>query len=78
MDERHDFDRRYHDELTRDLPLGLGMAFMQNLTAFDAFSRLSDYEKNEFINGVRDVKTREEMRDYVLKLNDIEQKNDLI
>ena len=59
MDGNHDFYRI--DDAMRDLPLGLGMAFMQNFSAF---------ERSRFISGVRDVKTREEMRDYVLSLND--------
>ena len=70
MDEKREISAKFHDDLTRELPLGLGMAFMQNLSAFDAFSRLTEYEKREFINGAHDVRTREEMRDYVLKLSD--------
>ena len=68
MDGNHDFYRI--DDAMRDLPLGLGMAFMQNFSAFERFRELSDYERSRFISGVRDVKTREEMRDYVLSLND--------
>ena len=68
MDGNHDFYRI--DDAMRDLPLGVGMAFMQKFWAFECFRELSEFERCRFISGVRDVKTREEMRDYVLSLND--------
>ena len=58
MDGNHDFYRI--DDAMRDLPLGLGMAFMQNFSAFERFRELSEYERSRFISGVR----------YVLSLND--------
>ncbi len=54
----------------RDIPIGLGMALMQNLSAYDAYMRLPGTERDEFIRGAGDVRSRKEMRDYVLKLND--------
>ena len=54
----------------RDLQLDLGMSIKKNFSAFERFRELSEYERSRFISGVRDVKTREEMRDYVLSLND--------
>ncbi len=58
----------------RDIPIGLGMALMQNLSAYDAYMRLPGVEREEFVKGAGDVRSREEMRDYVLKLNDEKKK----
>lgn len=44
MDGNHDFYRI--DDAMRDLPLGLGMAFMQNFSAFERFRELSEYERS--------------------------------
>lgn len=48
MDGNHDFYRI--DDAMRDLPLGLGMAFMQNFSAFERFRELSEYERSRFIS----------------------------
>ncbi len=58
----------------RDIPIGLGMALMQNLSAYDAYMRLPGVEREAFVRGAGDVRSREEMRDYVLKLNDEKKK----
>lgn len=48
-----------------DLPLGLGMALMQNADAFLYFSALSANQQRQIIEKSKQVKSRKEMRDFV-------------
>lgn len=50
---------------TRDLPLGFGMALMQNRDAFRAFRALPPGRQQELIARTRAVSSREEMRSLV-------------
>ena len=49
----------------RDIPLGLGMALMQNADAFFYFSNLDGQKQDKIIDGSKNIKSREEMKSYV-------------
>lgn len=48
-----------------DIPLGLGMALMQNADAFFYFSALDAEKQQKIIDGSHGIKSRDEMRSYV-------------
>ena len=48
-----------------DLPLGLGMALMQNADAFLYFSALDANQQNQIIEKSKQVKSRKEMKSFV-------------
>lgn len=48
-----------------DLPLGLGMALMQNADAFLYFSALDANQQKQIIEKSKQVKSREEMKSFV-------------
>ena len=48
-----------------DIPMGLGMALMQNKPAMDYFSSLSDAEKQQIIEHTHVIRSKEEMQSYV-------------
>lgn len=52
----------------KNIPLGLGMALMQNADAFFYFSGLDAEKQQKIIDGSHGIKSRDEMRSYV---NDI-------
>lgn len=56
-----------------DLPLGFGMALVQNTKAFKAFSELPDEEKNRVIEDAHLVESKNEMSNYVGRLAQREQ-----
>lgn len=49
----------------RDIPLGLGMALMQNADAFFYFSGLDVEKQQKIIDNSHGIKSRDEMRSYV-------------
>ncbi len=49
----------------RDIPLGLGMALMQNADAFLYFSGLDAEKQQKIIDNSHGIKSRDEMRSYV-------------
>ena len=49
----------------RDIPLGLGMALMQNAAAFFYFSGLDAEKQQKIIDNSHGIKSRDEMRSYV-------------
>ena len=49
----------------RDIPLGLGMALMQNSDAFFYFSGLDAERQNRIIDGAKSIKSRADMKSYV-------------
>lgn len=53
--------------LYRDLPMGFGMALMNNQEAYSRFSLLSEEEKRAIVDGVHGISSKEEMRDYVAR-----------
>ena len=54
-----------------DLPLGLGMALMQNADAFLYFSALDTQRQNQIIEQSRQLKSRKEMKCFVDNLKAI-------
>lgn len=51
-----------------DLPLGLGMALAQNLTAMSHFSSMNENEQHKIIEEAKQVSSRSEMRALVDRL----------
>ncbi len=52
-----------------DLPLGLGMALMQNTDAFLYFSALDKTQQAKIIEQSKHVKSRSEMKSFVSSLS---------
>ena len=48
-----------------DIPMGLGMALMQNKPAMDYFSSLSDSARQQIIDHTHTIQSKEEMQSYV-------------
>lgn len=48
-----------------NIPLGLGMALMQNPDAFFYFNALSPDKQQKIIDGTKNINSRDEMRSYV-------------
>jgi len=53
----------------RELPLGLGMALSQNEAAMKQFEMLSEEEKRTIVEGAHQVRSRQEMQQYVERLS---------
>ncbi len=51
-----------------DLPMGFGMALMQNKAARDYFDGLSDDEQRRIVSKTHEIKSKEEMQSYVNSL----------
>jgi len=50
------------------IPMGLGMALMQNMPAFDYFAGLSMNERQAIIDHTHSIRSKQEMRAYVNSL----------
>lgn len=48
-----------------DVPLGFGMALAQNTDALNSFAQLTEEKRKALIEGAHNVKSRQEMREYV-------------
>ena len=63
---RRNLPRMYRSQIfTDDMPLGLGTALMQNPSALDRFSALTEEEKRELIGSTHGIRSKEEMRAFV-------------
>jgi len=51
-----------------DVPLGLGMAFAQNMDAMKYFSSLSKAQQQQIIDSAHQVSSKKEMRAFVSDL----------
>jgi hypothetical protein len=49
----------------QDLPMGFGMALMQNQDAVVYFGSLSETKRQHLINKARDIDSKEEMQAFV-------------
>ncbi len=49
----------------QELPIGFTMELAQHSDILNEFSQLTDAEREEIVNGARNVSSREEMRSYV-------------
>ena len=54
------------------IPLGLGMALMQNPDAFFYFNGLDAQRQQKIIDGTKNISSRDEMRSYVDSLRSID------
>ncbi len=54
-----------------EMPVGFSMALAQNPEAMQKFALLSEDEKKKIIEGTHSVKSKQEMHEYVNKLNNI-------
>lgn len=52
-----------------EVPIGFSMALARDLDAFNAFTGLNDDTKKEVINHSRELKSKEEMQQYVSSLS---------
>ena len=57
-----------NDKNGNSIPLGLGMALMQNADAFFYFTALDAAKQQKIIDGTKGIKSRDEMRSYVQNL----------
>jgi len=48
-----------------NMPMGLGMALMQNKPAMEYFSSLSDEAQQQIIEHTHSIRSKEEMQSYV-------------
>ena len=54
-----------------EVPLGFSMALAQNPDAMQKFAMLSEEKKKQIIDGTHSVKSRQEMHEFVNKINTI-------
>jgi hypothetical protein len=54
--------KNYYDG--EDIPLGLSMAMAQNPLAYDYFAQLSPQQRQDIIDASRNVRSREEMKQF--------------
>ncbi len=54
-----------------EMPVGFSMALAQNPDAMQKFAMLSEDKKKQIIEGTHSVKSKQEMHEYVNKLNNI-------
>ncbi len=54
-----------------EMPIGFSMALAQNPDAMQKFAMLDENKKQEVINGTHSIKSKQEMHEYVNKLNNI-------
>ena len=50
------------------IPLGLGMAFAQNMPAMEYFAALNETQKQNIIDRAHNVQSKQEMRDLVRQM----------
>ena len=48
-----------------ELPIGLGMALMQNKIAMDYFAALSDAGRQQIVDHTHNIQSKEEMQSFV-------------
>lgn len=53
-----------------DLPLGLGMALVQNVNAMERFAELSPDEQRQIIDHTHSINSKSEMQSFVQSLAD--------
>lgn len=53
-----------------NVPLGLGMALVQNKNALKAFAAMTVPQQQDFIEGAAGVNSPEQMREYVARIGE--------
>lgn len=61
------YDWMIHDPMidNHELPIGFTMELAQHSDVLNRFAGLSEAEQNTIVNGAREIKSRDEMRNYV-------------
>ncbi len=54
-----------------EMPVGFSMALAQNPEAMQKFAMMSEDKKKQIIDGTHSIKSKQEMHEYVNKLNNI-------
>lgn len=54
----------------KGIPVGLGIALAQNLNAMNYFASLEDVKKKEIIDHTHQIRSKNEMQDYVSHIAD--------
>ncbi len=54
----------------KGIPMGLGMALAQDLDAMNYFSSLDDTKKKEIIDHTHQIRSKNEMQEYVSHISD--------
>jgi hypothetical protein len=54
----------------KGIPMGLGMALAQNLDAMNYFSSLGDEKQKEIINHTHEIRSKNEMQQFVSHISD--------
>lgn len=54
----------------KGIPIGLGMALAQNQDAMNYFSSLGDDKKKEIIDHTHQIRSKNEMQDFVSHISD--------
>lgn len=49
----------------KDLPMGFGMALMQNEAAFQKFSEMPETQQKKVLEQTHSIKSKEEMKSFV-------------
>ena len=52
-----------------EIPLGLGMALAQNLSAMERFASMTEQEQSELIARTHNIKSKQEMQAFVNSLS---------
>lgn len=60
-----------------EIPIGLGMALAENANAMEKFSNMEKAEREEFVNRSRSVNSKQEMRNLVSSLDDMEESGNI-
>ena len=50
------------------MPMGLGMALVENPTALEKYAAMTREEKQHFINGSKGAESKQAMQSYVVQL----------
>lgn len=54
-----------------EMPVGFSMALAQNPDAMQKFALLSEDKKKQIIDGTHSIKSKQEMHEYVNRINNI-------
>lgn len=54
-----------------EMPIGFSMALAQNPDAMQKFALLCESKKKQIIDGTHSIKSKQEMHEYVNRLNNI-------
>ena len=58
----------YNEIFGGGLPMGFSMSLMQNLEAYNRFSRMNERQKRCVIEGTHSITSRAEMNEYIRKI----------